>query len=212
VKKVSQNTSIEGFFPATSMADEDWWSALWPDPQGVLRRIGLKKGMRAADLCCGYGWFTGAMARIAGAGRVTAVDIDPEMIEMARAHLAQEGAPEVTWQAADACATDACLDEPADFILIANAFHGAPDKTALAACCARCMRPGGLLAIINWHALPREKTKVLDIPRGPAEHLRMTPQDTRAAVEPAGFAFVRTHITTRPFSPARTADQAACAA
>lgn len=31
-------------FPATIMPDRDWWHALWPDPEAVLRTIGRVSG------------------------------------------------------------------------------------------------------------------------------------------------------------------------
>ena len=51
-------------FPATSMPDRDWWAALWPDPEGVLRQVGVEPGMTVLDLCCGDGYFTAPLARL----------------------------------------------------------------------------------------------------------------------------------------------------
>ncbi|MBN6743241.1 hypothetical protein JKG47_22800, partial [Acidithiobacillus sp. MC6.1] len=48
----------EAFFPATVMPDPDWWHALWPDPEGVLRALGIGPGLGVVDLCCGDGHFT----------------------------------------------------------------------------------------------------------------------------------------------------------
>ena len=42
--------------------------------------------------------------------------------------------------------------------------------------------------MVNWYPAPREETVVLGEPRGPATALRMSPEQTRAQVEPAGFA------------------------
>ena len=39
------------FFPATVMPDPDWWQALWPDPEGVIRALGVRPGMTVLDLC-----------------------------------------------------------------------------------------------------------------------------------------------------------------
>lgn len=39
----------------------------------------------------------------------------------------------------------------------------------------------------RWHPLPREQTTVLGQPRGPRSDLRMSPEQTRSAVEKAGF-------------------------
>ena len=40
---------------------------------------------------------------------------------------------------------------------------------------------------MSWHARPREETIVLGQPRGPAAELRMSPEQTIAAVEEGGL-------------------------
>ncbi len=75
------------------------------------------------------------------------------------------------------------LGAPADHVLIANIFHGVPDKTALARKVKMVLKPGDRFAVVNWHFLPREETTVLDQPRKPSSELRMSPERTRAVVE-----------------------------
>jgi cyclopropane fatty-acyl-phospholipid synthase-like methyltransferase len=65
------------FFEGTGMPDPGWWEALWPDPGGVLVKVGLKPGMDVVDLCSGDGWFTHQIAKIAR--HVTAIDIDGKL-------------------------------------------------------------------------------------------------------------------------------------
>jgi SAM-dependent methyltransferase len=81
---------IVGFFPATTMPDADWWQALWPDPVTVLVEMGVRPGMVVVDLCCGDGLFTAPLARIVDS--VYAIDIDPAMLDRARALVAAAGA------------------------------------------------------------------------------------------------------------------------
>ena len=76
---------------------------------------------------------------------------------------------------------------PVDYLLLANTLHGVPDKVALSHQLAAALRPGGRLGIVNWQPLPRETTTVLGRPRGPVTQLRMSADETRAVVEPAGF-------------------------
>ena len=76
---------------------------------------------------------------------------------------------------------------PADYVLIANTFHGVPVKTALAREVAAALKSDGRFAIVNWYPLSREETTVLGQPRGPSTELRMSPEQTRAVVAPAGF-------------------------
>jgi len=180
----------EPLFPASAMPDRDWWSALWPDPERVLRSMGLAPGLVAVDLCCGDGYFTAPLARIA-AGAVNGVDRDPAMLERARAEIEGAGAAVRGLILADARDLPAVLPEPADYALIANTFHGVPDKTALARAVAAALKPGGRFGIVNWHALRREETVVLGKPRGPATGLRMPPDAVEVAVRPAGFRLER---------------------
>jgi hypothetical protein len=38
-----------GFFQGTEMPNAGWWEALWPDPAGVLAKVGIKPGMDVID-------------------------------------------------------------------------------------------------------------------------------------------------------------------
>jgi SAM-dependent methyltransferase len=176
---------LDSLFPATAMPDRDWWRALWPDPDGVVQALGIGKGMDVVDLGCGDGYFTAAIARRVGSGHVVGLDLDPVMIEQAQA--ACEGAANCDWLLGDAMELSRLLGAAVDYVLIANTFHGVPDGTALAREVAAALKPNGRFAIVNWHPLPREQTTVLGQPRGPRTGMRMSPEQTRAAVEPAGF-------------------------
>ena len=179
-------TNPNSIFPATAMPDRDWWAVLWPDPEGTLRALGVAPDMAVLDLCCGDGWFTAPLARLTG-GRCYGLDLDPAMLARARDEVARAGASVAGWVEGDARDLPTLLPEKVDFVLIANTFHGVPDQTAMAKAAAAILKPGGRFAIVNWHARPREETPVLGEPRGPRTDLRMTPEQTRAAVEPAGF-------------------------
>ena len=182
-------TLNQHFFRATAMPDRDWWQALWPDPDVTIKALGVDPGMLVVDLGCGDGYFTGPIARRAAPGHVIGLDVDPAMLEQAKTACADVS--NCAWQAGDAAQVSRLLRVPVDYVLIANAFHGAPDKTGLAREVASILKPGGRFAIVNWYPIPREETRVLGQPRGPSTELRMSPEQTRAAVEPAGFAFER---------------------
>jgi ubiquinone/menaquinone biosynthesis C-methylase UbiE len=164
-------------FPATAMPDRDWWHALWPDPDRVIKALRIEPGMKVLDLGCGDGYFTAAIARQVGAGRVIGLDLDPVMLEQAQA--ACKGMTNCSWLLGDAMALSRLLDSSVDYVLIANTFHGVPDKTALAREIAKVLKPNGRFAIVNWHPLPREQTTVLGQPRGPKTAMRMSAEQTR---------------------------------
>jgi ubiquinone/menaquinone biosynthesis C-methylase UbiE len=176
---------LPGFFKGTEMPTAGWWEALWPDPALVVARVGIAAGIEVVDLCAGDGWFTLPMAKVAR--HVTAIDIDRTMLEAARSRLAENAFANCDFVEGDAYEVDKLVARPADFVFLANAFHGVPEQARLARGVANALAPGGLFAIVNWHARPREDTTISGEPRGPATELRMTPEATRAAVEPAGF-------------------------
>jgi SAM-dependent methyltransferase len=178
------------FFPATVMPDRDWWAALWPDPADTLRSLGIQFGMTVVDLCCGDGYFTAPLARIVE-GELYGVDIDPAMLEQSRAEVERAGTTVLDLICADARDLPELLPRKVDYVLIANTFHGVPEKTALARAVAAVLNPRGQFAIVNWHPLPRERTVVLGKPRGPNTEMRMSPDSVRSAVEPAGFTLDR---------------------
>jgi ubiquinone/menaquinone biosynthesis C-methylase UbiE len=181
-------TQIPGFFEGTGMPDPGWWEALWPDPAKVLRDLGVTLGMDVVDLCCGDGWFTFPLSRIAHS--VIAIDIDPALLEAAKVRIAERGgAPNCTFVEADAYNVANVVRNAVDHVFFANAFHGVPDRRRLARAVHDILKPGGLFAIVSWHARPREQTTVLGEPRGPATELRMTPDQTFASVEPSGLKF-----------------------
>ena len=178
-------TLEERLFPATLMPDPNWWHALWPDPDGVVRELRIESGMSVVDLGCGDGYFTAAIARQVGSGRVIGLDLVPALLEQAKA--ACDGMSNCDWLLGDAMELSRLISCPADFVLIANTFHGVPDKTALSREVAAVLQAAGRFAIVNWYPVAREDTPVLGQPRGPRSELRMSAEETRAVVEPAGF-------------------------
>ncbi|MBX5453313.1 MAG: methyltransferase domain-containing protein [Acidobacteriia bacterium] len=181
--------TMAGFFPATAMPDSDWWNILWPEPAQVVAKLGVKPGMDVVDLCCGDGLFTAPMAQIAR--RVLAIDIDPQMLDLARARVAAAGATNCAFVLGDAYEIAALVPWLADLVLIANTFHGVPDKARLAHGVAAILKPKGRLVVVNWHRRPREETPVLGQPRGPKTEMRIEPEDVATAVAPSGLRLER---------------------
>lgn len=179
---------MSGFYTATAMPDSDWWEVLWPRPAEIIVALGVKPGGDVVDLCCGDGLFTLPLAQIAR--RVLAIDIDPMMLGRARAKLAAAGAMNCDFVEGDAGSVSEMVRQPVDFVLIANTFHGVPQKDRLASAVAAVLKPGGGFAVINWRRRPREETTVLGQPRGPKTEMRMEPAEVVAAVQPAGLKLV----------------------
>lgn len=176
---------FSGFFEGTEMPNAGWWEALWPDPAGVLANVGLKPGMDVIDLCSGDGWFTLQLAKVAR--RVIAIDIDRKLLDIAEHRLNESGLTNCDVIEGDAYEIAKLVAQPVDFVFMANAFHGVPDRPRLARAVREALKPSGRFAIVNWHQRPREETIVLGEPRGPKTDMRLSPDETVAAVESGGL-------------------------
>ncbi len=176
------------------MPDPDWWHALWPRPGEVLERLGIAREAEAIDLCCGDGIFTIPLATMVR--RVTAIDLDPAMLALSRDRALNEGLTNCTFTVGNAYDLEQLMAARADLVLIANTFHGVPDKARLARAVAAVLKPGGRFVVINWHRRRREETVVLGQPRGPKTEMRMMPEDVTAAV--AGARLQPLHVIDLP--------------
>jgi ubiquinone/menaquinone biosynthesis C-methylase UbiE len=101
--------------------------------------------------------------------------------------LSESGVTNCDYVAGDAYDLAKLVPRNTDFVFMANAFHGVPDRPRLALAVHAVLKPGGLFAIINWHQRPREETVVLGEPRGPKTELRLSPEQTAKAIEPSGL-------------------------
>ena len=124
------------------------------------------------------------------ARHVSAIDIDPSFLAVARHRLAESGVTNCDFIAGNAYDI-AKLTGPADFVFMANAFHGVPDRARVGQVVGTALKPDGHFAIVNWHKRPREETLILGEPRGPKTELRMSPEETIKSVEAGGFKFTK---------------------
>lgn len=177
-------------YKGTSMPDQGWWSAMFADPEGILRSLRIRPDMTVLDLCCGDGYFTAPLARMV-TGRVYALDLDAALIDRAKAEIDRQGLSISEWIVGDARRADVLLPERVAYVLMANTFHGVEDRAALVDTIARCLQEGGRVGLLNWQPRPREETIVMGQPRGPATELRMSSADAAASLERGGFTIER---------------------
>ena len=117
-----------------------------PDLAALVEAAGLRGAERVLDLGCGAG-HTG-LALAPRAAEVVAVDLTPEMLEVAAGLARERGLANVTFERADVAA----LPFPENsFDLVATRFaahhFAAPDRALAEA--ARVLRPGGTFLLVD---------------------------------------------------------------
>jgi SAM-dependent methyltransferase len=111
---------------------------------------GVREGAAVADIGCGPGAVSIALARQVGAtGRVLALDGSPEAVDMARAVTARAGVANVTVEEAAADATGIAPGS-VDVAMIRHVLaHNGGREDAIVAHAASLVRPGGSVYLID---------------------------------------------------------------
>jgi ubiquinone/menaquinone biosynthesis C-methylase UbiE len=113
-----------------------------PDIRGRLR----ERGGRVADVGCGQGFSTIAMARAFPKARVAGVDVDDASIADARRHAAEAGV-EVAFIVADATA----VPKPAayDLVLVLETLHDLAQPVETLAAIRASLAQGGAALVVD---------------------------------------------------------------
>jgi arsenite methyltransferase len=107
-----------------------------------IKRAGISSNMHVLDLGCGVGGCSRVIAATCGC-RVTAIDLTPELIEVARELTRRCGMDErIEFREADALALP-FADATFDHVWCHNVTMNIPDKKKLASEVARVLKPGG---------------------------------------------------------------------
>lgn len=105
----------------------------------------LKPGMSLLDVGCGPGTITVDLARLVAPGAVTAVEITPEALQVARAEAARRQQPNITFAVGDVQSLD-LADAVFDVVHAHQVLQHVADPVAALREMRRVCRPGGLVA------------------------------------------------------------------
>ena len=130
----------------------------------------LQPGERVLDAACGTGVVArAAAARVGAAGGVTGVDLNPGMLEVARA-AAGEAGQSIAWREGNLEALP-FADGEFDVVLCQQGLQFCPDKAAAAFELRRVLRDGGRLALSVWRDI-RHFPYMLAVTGALADHVR----------------------------------------
>jgi ubiquinone/menaquinone biosynthesis C-methylase UbiE len=140
MKQHARTTWAAGDFPAVAKL------TLWEAGERLVRRVGIGRDEDVLDVACGTG--NAAIRAVQAGGRVTGLDLTPELLEAGR-KLADDAGVEITWVEGDA---EAIPFEDSSFDVVLSTFGAmfAPRHQVTAAELARVLRPGGRLGLCNW--------------------------------------------------------------
>ncbi len=118
----------------------------------LIDELHLAPGMRVADVGAGTGYVSRRIARIVGAqGRVEAVDVQPQMVEM----LAQRARSEKLGQLHPVlgAADDVQLPpDSVDMAIMVDVYHELAHPYEMLASITRAVRPGGRVVFVEYRA------------------------------------------------------------
>jgi SAM-dependent methyltransferase len=148
----------------------------WQKPHEVIEALKLKRDALVADIGAGTGYFTVRLARAAPAGKVFAVDLEPDMVK----HLAERAKHEQLSNIVPVQATtdEARLPAKVDLVLMVDTYHHIDDRRRYFAKLKESLKPGGRVAIIDF---------TLDSDIGPAPRARVSPERVKSELAAAGY-------------------------
>ncbi|MCA9651040.1 MAG: class I SAM-dependent methyltransferase, partial [Myxococcales bacterium] len=122
------------------------------DTTRLHQALGLRPGQTACDVGAGNGYHTIRMARAVGpTGRVIAVDLQPQMLEMLRARVDEAGLHNV--ETIEARPGDPRLPEGAcDLVLLVDVYHELAWPEPMLAAFRRSLSPTGRVALVEFRA------------------------------------------------------------
>ena len=127
-------------------------SVFAPLARMFLQRVRLQPGQHVLDVACGTGIIVRQAAPILGpTGHLVGVDLNVNMLDVAREHALTDGAS-VEWRQGDAASLP-CSDSEFDVVICQQGLQFFPDKGGALREMYRVLKPGGLVAICVWRAI-----------------------------------------------------------
>jgi ubiquinone/menaquinone biosynthesis C-methylase UbiE len=155
----------------------------------LLRNMNVKPGMVIADIGAGSGYYTVRLSKLAGNGKVYAVDVEPEMIKYLDQRINKDKLKNVI----TILGSEKEVHLPAnsiDLMLLVDVYHEFAFPYEMGNSMLDALKPGGLLYLVEFRA---------EDPAVPIKAVhKMSEKQAVKELQAAGFQFVR-NMTNLPW-------------
>ncbi|WP_295622820.1 class I SAM-dependent methyltransferase [uncultured Lamprocystis sp.] len=152
-------------------------------PDRVVEGMALAPDAEVADIGAGTGYFTVRIAADVPTGRVYAVDVQPEMLEVLRKRMERSAITNVT-PVLGAEDDPKLASDSVDAVLLVDAYHEFAHPFEMMQGIRRALRPGGRVFLIEYRG---------EDPRVPIKPLhKMTQAQAITELEAVGLRWVET--------------------
>lgn len=155
---------------------------VWQKPDQVLQTLALPPDAVVADLGAGTGYFAVRLAKLLPAGRVYAVDIEPDMVRYLAERAKRENLANLV--AVQATPGDPGLPGKVDLVLLVDVYHHVDERERYFRRLGDHLKSGGRIAVIDFRP---------DSPMGPPRSTRIAAERVKDEMEQAGYAFMQAH-------------------
>lgn len=132
-------------------------AAHFSDPREAVLQLGLREGMKVADIGSGTGQYARAAAASVGvSGKVYAIDIQEDVLAHAKGHQGhmhhhhRDGIIETVWGDAEKMGGTGLRDQTIDAVVIGNTLFQVDNRFGLLNEIKRILKSGGKLLVVDW--------------------------------------------------------------
>lgn len=120
------------------------------DPKLLFSQLGLKPGMTVCDMGCGNGYYSLVLAKaVAPTGKVLAVDIQPEMLQMLSRRAARAKVENIDMVLGTV--SDPKLPEgQVDLVLMVDVYHEFSHPAEMLGAIRKALSPTGRIALVEF--------------------------------------------------------------
>ncbi|MGE3803315.1 MAG: class I SAM-dependent methyltransferase [Gemmataceae bacterium] len=120
-------------------------------PSALLKALNIREGDKVADIGAGSGYFTFRLAKLVGAkGKVYAVDIQQEMLDIMKKRMAKEKVTNVELIKGTETDPKLPVEGALDLVLMVDVYHEFSFPWEMTGCMVNALKPGGRLVFVEY--------------------------------------------------------------